>query len=337
MMKISSLDAFSIALTDVGGTQALSRDFTVVARGTGAALRFSAYPQQSTIVIPLGTVVNGATPANQSALVAALTALAPSLSMRRADLPQEMSGIGGPSSRYLTMLPLNQLNGHGPPRDISGKNLTPVLGVALAESAAWANPGWLTTAAGSGTPNLANMYIPREQMALTMDATRGLLISFTVAHTADAAQWYACGIADTTQAGFYFLISAAGKGYFDIYSAAGTGNRSRLGPTLADMDIPAGIVITLAMDGPSKTGAIYVNGNLDLSGADLTHLYWSQHSSFSFALGAACQPFGTTYGAKFANLHILEFPGGLPGNVGRLVQRLAARPASPLTIAEVGA
>lgn len=244
-----------------------------------------------------------------------------------------VNGIFQASSRYKFFIPGQQFIGSGNAKDRSGNSADATLGASLTDSAAWANPGYITT--GSGVDLFAT--IPSNKVAYNL-ATQSIIFSARVKKAAAASAQYILGNCDTsTHAGFSLdsRVSSGGVSKIKLRINNGATLASLADSTATFFEAAAtDHVVTVAIDGLTKAAYLWCDGCLsDTYTAAFTG---GALSDYPFAIGTNFGNAGVTANAgQFSGLHLLVMTGGLPINMALIAQRLAGNPHVYLTDADL--
>lgn len=211
--------------------------------------------------------------------------------------------------------------GVGP--DVSGAGGNIDIRTELTPANAWANAGYLSTNAGTGTA----LYIERDHMAFDLD-TQGLLLSFTLNMATPGASAALMGNGSSVIQGLYLSVRTTGK--LRVVPTTAAGAFSGLSDSVATVADGTDHHVVVAIDGPTKTIQVFIDGQLDTTYYQAYRGAAAVTSNWNFGFNGG-DPFNqAVVASKIANFHALIFDKGLPGNVGYLAWRMYKEPAAPL-------
>jgi len=221
------------------------------------------------------------------------------------------------SQYYRFLIPGRQFVTSGAPLDYSGNSANGVLLAGLSDAAAWANAGYLTTAAGAN----AGVRIPKASTEFNL-GTQSIIFACLLNKAAPAGSdvIFAVGDAATSQ-GCYLSARTSGKLRPIINTTGSTGGSAVTG--LADSaatfcDATAHAVL-MAIDATTKNIYLYRDGVLSDTYANAFAGDTASRST-DFYLGVNAG--GTSVEAsKLGGIHFMVFDGGLPSNVIDIASR----------------
>lgn len=244
--------------------------------------------------------------------------------------PDGVNKIFQPSSKYKFFIPAQQFIGSGAAKDKTSNGADASLMASLADAAAWANPGYVTTSAGA---NLG-LSIPVNKFRFDL-AAQSVLFSCRIKKVGPAGNESFIGCGDTSSSqGFYLSMRAAVGGVSKVRPVLNTsgGVVSGLADSAATFGEASATdhVITLAIDAVTKGVFLYCDGTLSNSYA--AAYTGGTTVSTLFGIGGQFGNAGATMVAgQFSGIHFLSWTGGLPLNIGVVAQKLAANPHMYLT------
>lgn len=238
-----------------------------------------------------------------------------------------------PSSFYKFFIPGQQFIGSGNAKDRSGNSADAVRGASLTDAAAWANPGYITTAAGADR----FLSVPVAKSAFNL-ATQSVIFSARMKKATTAGTEYFFGNAETTtHAGFSLDMRATASSVSKIKLRINNGSSlASLADSTATFGEAAATdhVVGVAIDGVTKAAYLWCDGCLsDTYAAAFTG---GALSDLDFAIGSNFGTAGNTAAVgQFSGIHLLAMTGGLPLNIAQVMQRLAGSPHTPLSNLEL--
>ena len=238
------------------------------------------------------------------------------------------------SSRYKFFIPGQQFIGSGSAKDRSGNSADAALMANRSDAEAWANPGYITTGAGTDE----GLAIPAAKVQFDL-ATQSVIFSARIAKAAPVGAESLFGCADTsTFQGFYLSMRAASGSVSKVRPVLNTsgGVVSGLADSTATFGEAAETphVLTLAIDGLTKAVYLWCDGCL--SNTYSAAFTGGTTVTAAFGFGNAFGNAGvTTFATKVSGAHLLVMTGGLPINMALIAQRLAANPHMYLTDADL--
>jgi len=242
---------------------------------------------------------------------------------------------GGISSKYKFFIPGQQFIGSGNAKDRSGNAADGTLLASLPDASAWANPGYLSTVAGTN----GQISIPVSKFSFDL-ATQSVIFSCRIKKVGPVAAEAIFGCGDTASAlGFYVSMRSASGSVSKIRPVLNTtgGVVSGLADSLATFGEATLIdhVVTLMIDGITKSVFLYCDGTLSNTYA-AAFTGGTPTITNSFGIGGQ---FGNVGSAsvigQFSGIHMLAMNGSLPTNMSLVAQKLAATPHMWLSDADL--
>lgn len=236
-----------------------------------------------------------------------------------------LSGVGKSATpHHLSMFsfPFNQSgNNTVLPRDYSQNAVSASFGGSVAINEPWANAGYLTIAAGGG--HYAS--IPAVNSSWDLNADSIILVA-TLNKAAPGSDEIFFGNCDTSSGsgnyGIALRADTTGKIAFRINADTFINTMASSTATVFDAT-PHQIMV--ALDGPSKTCKLYVDGVLDTTAASL----WTAatNKTITNALNLGRTMTGNGVDCKFKGVQFLKFTNSsLPINVDELAKIAYAKP-----------
>lgn len=239
--------------------------------------------------------------------------------------PNGVTSIFQPSRFYKFFIPGQQFLGSGSAKDKSGNSADAALGSAQSDAEAWANPGYMSTAAGANEA----FTIPLAKFTFDL-ATQSVIFSGRIKKAAPVGAEIIAGCGNTSTAqGFYLSMRAASGSVSKIRPILNTSGGAVTG--LADSTATFGEaaatdhVVTLAIDGLTKGVYLYCDGCL--SNSYTSAFTGGTTLTVPFGIGASTGASGDTgFVTQWSGVHMLVMTGGLPTNIGIIAQKLAGAP-----------
>lgn len=239
---------------------------------------------------------------------------------------------GVPANSYIGCWTMNQVVGH--PINVANGRQGMLLRDELDSSVAWANPGYLTVGSGSGEVGRYPVLLNRE---FSFDiGSDSVVFATVVRRPAPTVNNNIAGCANTTSRYGFYLQERTGTNKLRPYITTDAGNFPGMPDSRAVVCDNADHSVLLAIDGPTKSVYLFIDGVLDT--AAQTFYSGGGAVSSNLALGAL-QDTGTPatpVGGRFGGTQVMVFRGkGLPLNLAEIAAKFHAEPGRALDQQEV--
>ncbi|MCB4358436.1 hypothetical protein [Quatrionicoccus australiensis] len=230
---------------------------------------------------------------------------------------------------YRTLLRLDQAS--GTPKDYSGQGNDGFLRPSYAEGSAWANSGYLTTAAST------DAYAMIPGTVASIDFTkRNCILSMVINMAAPASEIFSLfTFGNTTAKGFYFGATAAGK--LKLTLCFDDGTTANFGVTNGTFCDSSDHTLGLVIDRVTGNVWLFKDGVIDTVAYGIATKPMTMSSAYRVGLGGPCNNVDTGisgYATKLKGLHLIA-PRALPLNVAHIMRRLHDSPLDPLRNNEI--
>lgn len=248
------------------------------------------------------------------------------LTGRATGLQDPVGGVNSifqPSSKYKFFIPGKQYVTSGSARDQSGNAADAALTTTYTDPAAWANNGYITTTAAAALSGKA-LVVPVAKSLIDL-ATQSVIFSALINKAAPAGAEIIFGNGLTTGGTYGFYISCRAGGTIRPIFYTDAGAFIGLADTTVVFADGTDHVLGMAYDALTKQVLVWRDGALTNT-YNATGITGSSPSPRGFCIGTSADS-GTgssqSYDLKTNGVHLLGYTGGLPLNIGQVMQKLA--------------
>lgn len=231
------------------------------------------------------------------------------------------------ASAYQFWLPCQQASPDITVNDQSGNSADAVLGADLTSAEVWTNAGWATTKKSASNETFS---VPVADISWDMAQGESFILSFWTDALDKTSVDGIFGTCDANgETGFRALIHTTGS-----LRGVGVGDDTAIIAYAAGYlgaDLSAGVHHTvITVDGSAKTLSVWQDGVNLLDGFDVSAASGTTQPTQNLFFGSDSAT-NDSIGGQWRDIHFLVWAGGLPTNIGEIVNLLNTRPFYPLS------